>query len=173
MGKQFHFAMDETDENLFMKYLRENRYAIYMKHTHKMPEITQQLPSPLADGGLTLYIYHPAWGEMKFSNYVHDGKKINFIDPTIAPVIEFGRTIVRHEKRQICSGRIWMQMKYWNENEEFVSKSENLDKGYKIIKNWITKNLQKMNFEYANGTREKCIISKELVKLFEEEGYHW
>lgn len=90
---------------------------------------------------------------MKFESYIPDEKlntRIDYIEQITAPVIVFRRTIVRHENKTIRSGRIWMQMKYWNEQGAYVSKSENMEKGYKDIKN-----------------------SKELVRLFAEEGYHW
>ena len=77
------------------------------------------------------------------------------------------------EEKRIHAGRIWMQMKYWNENDEYVSKSENLEKGYKDIKKWITKNLPKMDDHDAKGKIEKSAVSKELIRLFQEEGYHW
>ena len=28
MGRQWHFAMDESDEKLFMQYLKENGYVV-------------------------------------------------------------------------------------------------------------------------------------------------
>lgn len=90
-----------------------------------------------------------------------------------APVIEYTRTVVREKEKTIQSGRIWMQMKYWDEHHEYVSKSENLDKGYKDIKKWITKHLQKMEQKDERGRVEKNAVSKELVRLFEEEGYRW
>lgn len=95
------------------------------------------------------------------------------IEYTTALVIEFRRTMVRKKEKTIQSGRIWMQMKYWNEHGEYVSKSENLDKGYKDIKKWITKNLQKMEQKDERGKIEKNVVSRELVRLFEEEGYRW
>lgn len=176
MGRQYHFAMDETDEKLFMEYLKENGYVVYLERTHRMPETIDEFPTPFSDGWLILYIYHPAFGDMKFESYIPDEKlntKIDYIEFTTSPVIEFRRTIVRHEEKAIQSGRIWMQMKYWNEYGEYVSKSENVEKGYKDIKKWITKHLQKIEQKDERGRVEKSAVSKELVRLFEEEGYHW
>ena len=176
MGRQYNFAMDETDEKLLMQYLKESGYVVYLERTHRTPETIDEFPVPFSDGWFILYIYHPTFGNMKFESYVSDKKlniKIEYIEDTTAPVIEFRRTIVRKEEKTIQSGRIWMQMKYWNEHGEYVSKSENLDKGYKDIKKWITKNLQKMEQKDERGEIEKNVVSRGLVRLFEEEGYRW
>ena len=176
MGRQWQFAMDESDEKLFMQYLKENGYVVYWSGNDGIPKAINCLPEPFSEKWLNVYIYHSAFGDMKFTRYAYDEKlKIEkyFVDPTVAPVIEFGRTVVWHEKKQIRSGRIWMQMKYWNENDKYVSKSENLEKGYKDIKKWITKNLPKMEELNEKGKIEKIAMSKELIRLFQEEGYHW
>ncbi|MDE6568712.1 MAG: hypothetical protein K2K70_13420 [Lachnospiraceae bacterium] len=175
MGRQYNFAMDEADEKLFMKYLRENGYVVYFERTHKMPGTIDEFPAPFSDGWFILYIYHPDFGDMKFKSYIpnESNTKIDYIECIAAPVIEFMRTVVRHEEKAIRSGRIWIQMKYWNEYGEYVSKGENLEKGYKDIKKWITKHLQKMEQKDEKERVEKNVVSKELVRLFEEEGYHW
>lgn len=175
MGRQYHFAMDETDEKLFMQYLKESGYVVYMERTHTMPETIDEFPVPFSDGWFILYIYHPAFGDLQFESYICDklNTKIDYIESMTAPVIEYTRTVVREKEKTIQSGRIWMQMKYWNEHGEYVSKSENLDKGYKDIKKWITKHLQKMEQKDERGRVEKNAVSKELVRLFEEEGYRW
>lgn len=177
MGRQYNFAMDEIDEKLFMAFLKEKGYVVYWKNDqHNKPKIIEQLPDSSLNGWFIVYIYHSAFGDMKFNQYVSNKEiksKKYYISPTTAPVIEFMRTIVWHEDKAIRSGRIWMQMKYWNEHGEYVSKSENLDKGYKDIKKWITKNLQKMEQKDERGKIEKNVVSRELVRLFEEEGYRW
>ena len=176
MGRQYNFAMDEADEKLFMKYLKENGYVVYWCGKDGIPKAINSFPDPFSDMWLNVYIYHSAFGDMKFKSYISDEKsniEKYYIESISAPVIEFGRTVVRHEEKAIRSGRIWMQMKYWNEYGEYVSKSENLEKGYKDIKKWITKHLQKMEQKDEKGRVEKNAVSKELVRLFEEEGYHW
>ena len=137
MGRQYHFAMEGADEKLFMEYLKDNGYIVYLERTHRMPEIIEEFPASFSDAWF-ICIYHPAFGDMKFKSYMLDGKsntKIDYIESMTEPVIEFTRTLVCHEEKKIRSGRIWMQMKYWNEYDELVSKSENLDKGFKDIKN--------------------------------------
>ena len=176
MGRQWHFAMDESDEKLFTQYLKENGYVVYWNDHDVMPKTTNCIPEPNLEKWSQVFIYHSAFGDMKFTRYDYDEKlKIEkyFVYPYVAPVIEFDRTVVFPEKKRICAGRIWMQMKYWNENDEYVSKSENLEKGYKDIKKWITKNLPKMDDHDAKGKVEKSAVSKELIRLFREEGYHW
>ena len=175
MGRQYHFAMEGADEKLFMEYLKDNGYIVYLERTHRMPEIIEEFPASFSDAWF-ICIYHPAFGDMKFKSYMLDGKsntKIDYIESMTEPVIEFTRTLVCHEEKKIRSGRIWMQMKYWNEYDELVSKSENLDKGFKDIKKWIKKHLQNMEQKNERGKVEKIAVSKELVRLFEEEGYHW
>jgi len=44
---------------------------------------------------------------------------------------------------------------------------------YKDIKKWISKNLQKMEQKDERGEIEKNVVSRGLVRLFEEEGYRW
>ena len=177
MGRQWQFAMDESDEKLFMQYLKENGYVVYWSGNDGIPKAVNYLPEPNSDQNWSqVYIYHSAFGDMKFTRYAYDEKlKIEkyFVYAYEAPVIEFDRTVVWPEEKRICAGRIWMQMKYWNENDKYVSKSENLEKGYKDIKKWITKNLPKMDDRNAKGKIEKIAVSKELIRLSQEEGYHW
>lgn len=168
MGRQYNFAMDETDENLFMAYLKEKGYDIYWCNKEGVTKVIEQLPKPFSDKWLNVYIYHTDFGDMKSSFSRH-----KTLEPITAPVIEFGRTVVWHDDKKIHAGRIWMQMKYWSESGDFVSKSENLDKAFKDIKKWIMKHLQSMEQRNERGKVKKIAVSRELLRLFEEEGYHW
>ena len=76
MGRQYNFAMDETDEKLLMQYLKESGYVVYLERTHRTPETIDEFPVPFSDGWFILYIYHPTFGDMKFESYVSD-KKLN------------------------------------------------------------------------------------------------
>jgi len=170
MGRQHVFAMDEEDEILFMEYLRGNGYVIYQDDKSGIPKLIEKFPEPFSSKGwFILYLYRSNFGEMKFRE-LNDGRL--YLDAGIAPVIEFSRTIVRHGNvREIQFGRIWVEMKYYDENEMLVKKSEELDKGYKDIKRWINKQLGKSNVHFKSGACKECVISKSLIKLIEENKY--
>jgi hypothetical protein len=58
-------------------------------------------------------------------------------------VIEYSRTTVNHERKFISSGRLWVEMKYWDAEENLVVKSEELAKWYESLCKWIKKHLDK------------------------------
>ena len=49
MGRQWHFAMDESDEKLFMQYLKENGYVVYWSGNDGIPKTINCLPEPNSD----------------------------------------------------------------------------------------------------------------------------
>ena len=69
---------------------------------------------------------------MIFSESFRDGRL--FIQPDDAPVIEFVRTCINPKDKGIMSGRIWLEMKYYDKNNMLWYKSENLIKAYNDIK---------------------------------------
>lgn len=156
MGQQLTFAMDSDDEQLFLEYLNQNNYIIYKNGIHTMLETINAFP-PLFSGQNwhIFYLYNPNFGTINLKNMLKDKIAIN---PTIDPVIEFKRTIIRSNKT-ISFGRIWIEMRYYDENGKLTKKNQELNDGYKNMKKWILKLLNKEG------------ISKSLLKLIIEDGY--
>ena len=142
MGRQYNFYMGRNDEELFLEYLRQNQYVIYQDNKDGNPKVIDKWPEPYSGTGwFILYLYREDFGKMIFSESFRDGRL--FIQPDDAPVIEFVRTCINPKDKGIMSGRIWLEMKYYDKNNMLWYKSENLIKAYNDIKKWIKKQLKK------------------------------
>lgn len=167
MGKQYNFFMGKEDEDLFMEYLLQNKYLVYQDDTSGKPKIIDRFPEPFSNKGcFTLYIYRPDFGKIKFAK---NGDKF-FLDAGEAPVIEFARTTVRPERKEIQVGRIWVKMQYYDEEGRIIKKNDKLSIGYNDIKKWIKKRLKKVELQLED-VHIKGDFSESLVKLIIKEGY--
>ena len=134
MGRQYHFYMGREDEELFLKYLKQNQYVVYQDDKDGNPKAIDKWPEPYSSKGwFILHLYREDFGKMIFSDSLGDGRL--FIHPMEAPVIEFSRTCINPEDKGIMGGRIWMEMNYYDKNNMLWHKSENLIKAYNNIKN--------------------------------------
>jgi hypothetical protein len=113
-----------------------------------------------------VYLYKKDFGELVLDS-IPNGRK--FIDEIKSPVIEFIRTVVREEDKEVSRGRLWVEMKYWNEKGVQVEKSKALNDWYTGLCKWIKKQLPKSEFSANQETYAEYISNsmKELV----EKGY--
>jgi hypothetical protein len=68
------------------------------------------------------------------------------------------------------TGRLWMEMRYYDDDGILLTKSPELDMWYKELVKWIKKNVPRQEVITSTGT-EKIYISESIKKLVEEEGY--
>lgn len=163
MGRQFRFIMDEKDERLFFEYVQlENKIYIEMPFQNPVQIKTFPLKS-----WFKLYIYNEKFGNLLFRKYSNAKYRIDDIS---APVIEFCHTFVRDNEKEIQRGRLWLEMKFWNENEELVQKDSQLEALYKQSVKWIKKNLECVVLS-PYGKQVKEYVSKTLVQKV-VSGYH-
>ncbi len=78
-------------------------------------------------------MYREDFGKMIFSESFRDGRL--FIQPDDAPVIEFVRTCINPKDKGIMSGRIWLEMKYYDKIICYGIKVKILSKHTMTLKN--------------------------------------
>ena len=160
MGKQFGFIMDRVDENEFLKMILEDGKAF--QGTGVM-----QIFSPPESIWIKLYLTKSEFGELKIRKTEND---IQYIDPIESSVIEFNETIPRIKIKEIQRGRLYLDNKYWDDNNQLIKKNENLDIWYKELVRWIKKRLRCVE-TCPYGKVVKEYVSESLVK-YVEEGFH-
>ena len=157
MGKQIRFIMDEYDESIFFAHFI-NSSIVFWEKSNENPKIITKLP----EKWLQLYLYKECFGEIVYTE-LENGFK--FINPIIEPVIQFRKTIVRTNVKEITRGRLWLEMKYYDDDGNLLRKSDLLDDWYKELSKWIKRNLTRIkkdkNIEY---------VSKSLIDAV-ENGY--
>lgn len=163
MGKQFGFVMDEKDKKKFLDYVLENG-KIYSDEKH----LNTELLSELLKNGHWLKIYFSVKDEMKITyTLLSNGRK--YINSDKESVIEFRNTNVYESDTRILRGRLWVEMKYYDNEGELRTKRKELDELYKNLCKWIKKNLKKVTVE-EDGSTWKEYVSESMIGLV-EEGY--
>lgn len=159
MGKQISFYMDENDENAFFDFIQNNGVVFWAK-PHQDPEPTTKLPDKSESGWFKLYLYKECFGPMVYAE-VTGGHK--YINSTIAPVIDFSRTVILTDSKNINPGRLWLEMKYYDENGRLIVKDESINDWYNELFKWIKKNLK-----YIEICNSKEYVSESLIGMLKK-----
>lgn len=142
MGKQINFYMDKESEDKFLMYIKENGVLIFEGNNDR-PLIIDKLPAPFSEKGwFKVYLYNNA-GDIKYQK-LSNGRVI--IDCMESPVIEFSRTVVREDSKEISKGRLWVETKYYNNDGDLIIKDNMIDECYKSLSKWIKKNVPRTEF---------------------------
>ncbi|KKK36118.1 hypothetical protein WQ57_21145 [Mesobacillus campisalis] len=143
MGKQIRFYIDRELEKDLIHFVIANGGEILFEGENLKPISVTSLPEPFSGKGwFTSYLYKADFGELK---YISLPNKRLVIDSTKSPVIEFSRTIIRSigKNKEISGGRFWLEMKYWNGENQLVQKPVELDQWYKALSKWIKEHVPK------------------------------
>lgn len=165
MGKQISFIIDEDLEDEFIKALLKNGVVVREKGNNNL-ELRKSLPELYSENWFTVYFYKSEFGELVFRT-LKDGQK--YIDSSLSPVIEYIRTTIRNEEREISKGRLWIEPKYWDVNNQLQEKPKDLIQWYSEMSKWIKKNVPLIRFS-SHGYEYKEHISTSLMQ-FVSEGY--
>lgn len=166
MGKQINFLMDNEFEEKFLEYVLSEGVVLF-EGNNMSPVRIETLPEPFSEKGwFKLYLYKEEYGKLKL-NKLDTGRE--YIDLIASPVIEFSRTIIRHGAKEVSRGRLWIEMKFYNDRKELVMKSKEIDDWYKKLNQWIKKNLPKTEIITKNRTysEHSCKYINDMV----ENGY--
>lgn len=131
MGKQISFFMNEQDEQYFVQKIIKS--ADLLIRNKLDPDRNIQIVDKVEQDKkylLQYCIYYKDW-----SLIVNDNA---FIDRISSEVIEFDVSYTKENR--MYPGRLWVEMKYWAENKELVTKRPELEEKYKLYKKYITKN---------------------------------
>ena len=129
MGKQIRFFLAPDDELCFESEIRRNNYVLI-----------DEMANPLSDGAIAdtteqqLYITYPD-AQIILS-------KGGYVDAISSDVIQWSRCKAR-EDNTLSEGRIWVEMRHWNEEQELVTKNDYLSRMYDVLVKYIKKNTKR------------------------------
>lgn len=166
MGRQINFYMSEKVEKSFVELLNSNNYTI-MWHDfaqNSIAVLNDYKCSELKQKNGILYLYKKMYGEyfIKKSNWIR-------IDASNSPIIEYIRTTIKNDDKKISRGRLWVETKYYNSNDELVEKSPNLVKDFVDLTKWIKKNIPYQEIEEGDSFVKEYICD-EIIELV-HQGY--
>ena len=162
MGKQITFYMDMKTEQQFKDFILQEG-EIIVEGSNPNPISVKILPEPFSDKGwFKLYLYKKEYGELVLDSTAN-GRK--YIDETKSPVIEFLRTVVREDEKEVSRGRLWLEMKYWDVHGRQVEKAKALNDWYTNLCKWVKNQLPKTEFlvneeiytEYISDSIKKSV----------------
>lgn len=161
MGKQINFLMDEETEKRFVEFILSEG-DIWANREGLRPEKIKILPKAFSEKGwFQVYFHKIRFGVLKIEELE---KGEGYIDSISSPVIEFSRTIIR--QKDMSRGRLWVEIKVYDEEGKTVLKSKELDDWYKKLSKWVKKNLPKTTIVTQSGvyTEYSCESINELIK---------
>jgi hypothetical protein len=164
MGKQINFFMGLELERLFTEFILLEGEILF-KGDHPKPFPINYLPAPFSINGWSqLFLYKSEFGELSFLQL--DNGEFS-IDRISSPVIEFSRTVINKEEKEIYRGRLWLEMKFWNEKGEFLEKCSTLNTWYMSLNKWIKKHLPKTEFTVGGSVLREYVdpAIKELAEI--------
>lgn len=166
LGKQFNFIIDKETESLFFQFIKENGEALF-EGSNEKPIILNELPLPFSGKcWFKIYLYNKNYGDLIY-NTTSSGRV--YIESLDSPVIEYLRTIIKDNSKEISKGRLWFENKYYNKHDKLINKDIRLEEWYKILCTWIKQNLIKIDV-INNGKTTKEYVSKPILQLL-ENGY--
>ena len=108
-----------------------------------------------------VYLYKEEWGKLKdksLSVYIHS-----------LPIIEFRRTIICTNAKEISPGRIWYQNRYFDEDENLVEKCKDIDLFYYELKKKIKQFLP--NHKRLDTGKNRTFYCSDSIKELLDDGY--
>ena len=163
MGKQFDFFMSEKDEQKIKEYLQQSNVKMLFEGKNPPPiEITDFPPTFSGKGWFMVYLYKEEWGELKLS-------QSGWLDIITSPIIEFSRTIIRNDAKEISPGRIWYHNRYFDEDENLVEKCKDIDLFYYELKKKIKKFLP--NHKRLDAGKNRTFYCSDSIKELLDDGY--
>jgi len=149
MGRQIRFFFDKEDELLFTDYIYENNFLVMDVKANILTKADM-----IASNDLSFYLT---------STDSRIDKRGEFIDQITSEVIEYSREKIWNDG-VLKSGRLWVELKYWNSSGEHIPKSNQLGQSYNTLKKWIIKNTR-------ISTCKNYYIGKHAYNLYEQSGW--
>lgn len=166
MGKQIGFIVNPEDETKFFQFIMEEG-TVYFEGNNSKPKQIFDLPNSLSEKGwFQLYLCPKSIEKVTFET---DSLGMQYINSINASVIEFRRTIIRENPKEITRGRLWLEMKYYDDNGNIVVKEQELNEWYTKLSKWIKKNLKRREIQ-SHDRVYKEYISMPIVGMV-EQGY--
>lgn len=124
MGKQINFYMEDSTQNCFLDFLRENQFTFLSYEGEKIDNINDYCD---------FYLYKKEFGDLIFKEY---GKSLDILN---SPVIEVVKTRIKGQK--VLRGRIWVSDLFYKNNIGNLEYCKKYIDMYQILNKWIKKNV--------------------------------
>ena len=96
MGRQINFYMSENVQLCFLGYLKKEKFLFLDKNRRIIKE-------PNAKEVFGMYLYKADYGSIIMRQ---DDKE--YMDSIKSPVIQYNKTMIKGETKQIIRGRLWI-----------------------------------------------------------------
>ena len=124
MGKQITFYMDDSTQNRFLDFLKDNQFVFLSNEGQTIDNINDCYD---------FYIYKKEFGELFFKEYDES------LDILNSPVIEIIKTRIKGQK--ILQGRVWVSDIFYKKNNGKLEYCKKYIETYQILYKWIKKNV--------------------------------
>lgn len=138
MGRQIRFFMDNGDEERFLDFVKTTGDVVVLPLHSSVanPESVPALPDISAPFGYFVWLYNRSVPGNLETTYV-PAQKYYTVDEEKSPVIEFSRSI--REGRIIRPGRLWVELKYIDDDGDWKFKEPEFKEWYEQLAKWIRK----------------------------------
>lgn len=162
MGRQFTFIADKKDTEAFIEFVSKTGVVLFKDRFEGIIEVNSR-PNVY---WTIFYFYKEEFGELRF--LVSRGKK--YISTLDSPVIEFSETSFQEHKMEIIRGRLFVEMKFYDEHGKLIIKDKSLSNWYSELVNWLKQRLVHIDiFNGENITKE--YVSESLVHKLKNSNY--
>lgn len=158
--------MDNVDESEFVEFIRKEGEIYFIGNLQRPIVIIELPPKFSCNGWFQVHLHKQNFGQMVFHK-LKDGRET--INSTTTNVIEFLRTSVNTDKKEISKGRLWVEMKYYDQKGELLEKPKELNEWYNNLVKYIKNKLSKVEIE-SGGNVMVVYISASLLALL-NDGY--
>lgn len=179
MGKQINFYIHKELGLEFFNYLKKNNYILFIKKNirptnlefnfieiNNLVELNFENIKVYGD----IYICtKESWTDI-VKTCINNPDKYIYDILYEFDVIEFSRSFIRKENKEIDQGRLYYITYYYDKNGELIHKNKNLDKLYNKLCRWIRKNVPRTEIQ-INNIGQKHYISQPLIELINNEKY--
>ena len=165
MGRQIVFYMEREQQDKLLKHAFDEGFIVLYKDFELQELIVLRENGIVKQQFYYMHFYKIEYGQV----FVYEGCP-NRINDSKSPVIEFSGGAIKHEEKLVQQGRLWMEPRYYAENNELLSKSPKLIKDYESFVRYVKKLVPYQEVKCGSWVRKEYITDY-AKKLVEEEGY--
>jgi hypothetical protein len=150
MGKQIGFLLDKDTEKRFIEFIMQDQECdIRLRKKNGERYAIKEASELLESDEFQVHIYRKNFGNVEYE-ILNNGRV--FYNTTFTPEIVYSRTITRElPQKEIIRGRLWVEMRYYDDDGNIVMKDEKLDECYKQLVKWIKRNAKRRTAVLTNG----------------------
>ncbi len=137
MGRQVNFYMTDSDEKIFLDFLRSDPKLRIFKDRMTEPKITplDALPDRTVPGWFILWLWHEDSPPPRLKHA--EARKYYVVDSTVSEVIEYSRSYL--QDGSLVRGRVWAEFAARDPGDPTrrIQKGKAFSKFFNQLANWI------------------------------------